>query len=106
MRNAALRALVAAGVVTASLGMAGVAAADSSHGPYPHDFTQNNMGYCAPYLAQLELPDGSPVRPWINHTVQDLTAGDQSWLGYDNVGDFASSKAQSTTDTQCIQRTF
>ncbi len=35
--------------------------------PYPHEF-HHNMGYCAPYLAQLRLPDGSPVRPWINHT--------------------------------------
>ncbi len=98
------RALIAASVVVGALSVVGTAAADSN--PYPHDFMQNNMGYCAPYLAHLTLPDGSPVRPFINHTVQALTAGDQSWLGYDNYGDFASSKAQSTTDTQCIQRTF
>lgn len=104
MRHA--RALIAALVVVGALAVAGTAAAESNNGPYPHDFKQNNMGYCAPYLAQSRLPDGSPVRPWINHIVQDLTAGDQSWLGYDNLGDFASSKAQSTTDTQCIQRTF
>ena len=79
----------------AALPVAGSAQAASNNGPYPHDFKQNNMGYCAPYLAQLRLPDGSPVRPFINHTVQQLTAGDQSWLGYDNPGDFASSKAQS-----------
>jgi hypothetical protein len=98
-----LRTLVAA--LVAALAVVGAAAADSNNGPYPHDFKQNNMGYCAPYLAQQTLPDGSPVRPFINHTVRDLTAGDQSWQGYDNVGDFASAKAQSTTDTQCLQRT-
>ena len=102
MRHA--RALLAALVVAGALTVVGAAGADSNNGPYPHDFHQNNMGYCAPYLAQSTLPDGSPVRPFINHTVQDLTAGDQSWLGYDNFGAFASARAQSTTDTQCLQR--
>ena len=72
--------------------------------PFPHEFKQNNMGYCAPYLAQLTLPDGTRVRPFINHTLQDATAGDASFEGSKNLGDFYNDKAQSTTDTQCLAR--
>ena len=100
------RAIVAAFAAATALSAAGAARAESNNGPYPHEFKQNNMGYCAPYLATLRLPDGSPVRPFINHTVQEMTAGDKSWLGWDNFGDFVKSKAQSTDDTQCLQRTF
>jgi hypothetical protein len=96
-----LRRAVPAALVAAAFAFPANAAAD--RGPYPHDFNQN-MGYCAPYLAQLRLPDGSPVRPFINHTVQNLTQGDQTWLGFENFGDFAGAKAHSTTDTQCLQR--
>jgi hypothetical protein len=70
---------------------------------YPHEFKQNNMGYCAPYLAQLELPNGERVRPFLNHLLQDLTA--MGFEGQKNLGDFYSDKARSETDEQCIDRT-
>jgi hypothetical protein len=71
--------------------------------PFPHEF-HHNMGYCAPYLAQLRLPDGSPVRPFINHVIRDLTAGDQTFEGQQNVGDLYSDRARSETDTTCVPR--
>ena len=71
--------------------------------PYPHEFNRN-MGYCAPYLAQLRLPDGSPVRPWINHLIRDLTQEFGSFEGQKNVGDLYSDRARSETDTSCIAR--
>ncbi len=85
-----------------TLAFAGGAWADRD--PFPHEFKQNNMGYCAPYLAQLTLPDGSRVRPFINHVIQDATAGNLSFEGSKNLGDFYNDKAQSTTDTQCLAR--
>ncbi len=88
-------ALLAASVVAAP--------AFADRDPYPHDFKQNNMGYCAPYLAQLELPTGEHVRPFLNHLLQDLTA--QGFEGEKNLGDFYSDKARSDTDQQCIDRT-
>jgi hypothetical protein len=71
--------------------------------PYPHEF-HHNMGYCAPYLAQLRLPDGSPVRPWINHLIQDLTQEFGSFEGQKNVGDLYSDRARSETDQTCVAR--
>ena len=91
-----------AAVGAAVLGTCGTASADRD--PYPHEFKQNNMGYCAPFLAQQRLPDGSPVRPFVNHAVQAATAGDASFEGSKNLGDFYNDKAQSTTDTQCLAR--
>ncbi len=91
-----------AALTVAALALAGGARADGD--PYPHEFKQNNMGYCAPYLAQLTLPDGTRVRPFINHVIQDATAGDASFEGSKNLGDFYNDKAQSTTDTQCLAR--
>lgn len=71
--------------------------------PYPHEF-HHNMGYCAPYLAQLRLPDGAPVRPWINHLVHDLTMQFGSFEGQKNVGDLYSDRARSETDQTCVAR--
>ncbi len=71
--------------------------------PYPHEF-HHNMGYCAPYLAQLRLPDGSPVRPWINHLIHDLTTQFGSFEGQKNVGDLYSDRARSETDQTCVAR--
>jgi len=71
--------------------------------PFPHDF-HHNMGYCAPFLAQQRLPTGDPVRPFINHLVQDLTAGDASFEGQKNLGDLYSDRARSETDQQCVPR--
>ena len=71
--------------------------------PFPHDF-HHNMGYCAPFLAQQRLPTGDPVRPWINHVVQDLTAGDATFEGYENLGGLYSDRARSETDQQCVPR--
>jgi len=71
--------------------------------PFPHDF-HHNMGYCAPFLAQQRLPTGDPVRPFINHLVRDLTAGDASFDGQKNLGDLYSDRARSETDQQCVPR--
>ncbi len=71
--------------------------------PFPHEF-HHNMGYCAPYLAQLRLPDGSPVRPWINHLIHDLTTQFGSFEGQKNVGDLYSDRARSETDQNCVAR--
>lgn len=70
--------------------------------PFPHEF-HRNMGYCAPYLAQLRLPDGSAVRPFINHTIRDLTS-DGPFLGQTNVGDLYSDRARSEEDRNCLPR--
>ncbi len=88
-------------VVGAAFAAAGPAAADRS--PFPHEF-HHNMGYCAPFLAQLDLPNGDPVRPFINHLIHDLTAGDGSFDGQTNVGDLYSDRARSATDTACVAR--
>jgi hypothetical protein len=96
-----LRMTTAAVVVAAALGIVGSAAADRE--PYPHEF-HNNMGYCAPYLAQLDLPNGDAVRPFINHLIHDLTAGDATFEGQKNVGDLYSDRARSETDQQCVAR--
>lgn len=77
-------------------------AAVAAREPYPHDFNRN-MGYCAPFLAQLRLPTGDPVRPWINHTLHDLTSAGL-FEGQKNVGDLYSDRARSETDTQCLAR--
>jgi hypothetical protein len=71
--------------------------------PYPHEFNRN-MGYCAPFLAQERLPNGDPVRPWINHLVHDLTAGDASFEGHKNVGGLYSARARDEVDQQCLRR--
>ena len=94
------RAAIAAATFVAALGLVQGAAAD--RGPYPHEFLQNNMGYCAPYLAQLDLGNGEAVRPFLNHLLQDLTA--MGFEGQKNLGDFYSDKARSETDVQCINR--
>lgn len=97
-----MRRTAAAAVVTlAALGVAGTAAAERES--FPHAF-HNNMGYCAPFLAQLNLPNGDAVRPWINQLLRDLTAGDASFEGQKNVGDLYSDRARSETDTQCLPR--
>ena len=83
------------------MAFAGTASADRD--PFPHDF-HNNMGYCAPFLAQLELPSGEAVRPFINHLIHDLTAGQLSFEGQKNVGDLYSDRARSETDTACVAR--
>jgi hypothetical protein len=70
---------------------------------HPHEF-HRNMGYCAPFLAQQRLPDGSPVRPFVNHIIHDLTAGDGTFEGQKNVGDLYSDRARSETDTNCLAR--
>jgi len=70
--------------------------------PYPHEF-HHNMGYCAPYLAQLRLPDGQAVRPWINHLLQDLTSAG-TFEGQRNVGDLYSDRARSEDDQACLAR--
>jgi hypothetical protein len=90
------------GVLTVlALGFVQPALADRD--PYPHDFHQN-MGYCAPFLAQQRLPNGDQVRPFINHIVQGLTKGDASFEGSENLGDFYSDKARETDDQQCLAR--
>jgi hypothetical protein len=93
--------LTAAAVLATNVAVAAPAFADRD--PFPHDF-HHNMGYCAPYLAQLTLPDGSPVRPFINHVIQDLTTG-QTFEGQKNLGDLYSDRARSETDTTCLPRT-
>jgi hypothetical protein len=77
-----------------------VAAADRQ--PYPHDFN-HNMGYCAPYLAQLTTPQGERVRPFINHLLQDLTQSG-TFEGQRNVGDLYGDRARSETDLACVAR--
>jgi hypothetical protein len=91
----------AAAVAVAALVLAGSASADRE--PFPHEF-HNNMGYCAPFLAQLDLPNGDPVRPFVNQLIHDLTQGDASFDGQKNVGDLYSDRARSETDRQCIAR--
>ena len=93
-------ALAAVGGVLA-LAFASPAAADRD--PYPHEF-HNNMGYCAPFLAQQRLPNGDPVRPFINHVIQDATAGAASFEGSKNLGDFYNDKARNEEDQQCLAR--
>ena len=94
------RATMAVVVVAAAL--TGVQTASADRDPYPHEF-HKNMGYCAPYLAQLELPNGDAVRPWINHLIHDLTAAGV-FEGQKNVGDLYSDRARSDTDRQCLAR--
>jgi hypothetical protein len=89
------------GLVLATLLLAAPTAA-SAHEPFPHEF-HRNMGYCAPYLAQLRLPDGSAVRPFVNHTIHDLTR-DEPFLGQKNVGDLYSDRARSEEDRNCLPR--
>lgn len=89
--------------VTLVAGALVVPAAATGREPYPHEFHQN-MGYCAPFLAQQRLPDRSAVRPWINHLLHDFTAGDLTFEGQTNVGDLYSDRARSDTDTQCVAR--
>lgn len=96
------RILGAALAGSAILGFASAGSALARE-PYPHDF-HRNMGYCAPFLAQQRLPDGSPVRPFINHLIQDLTAGDGSFEGQRNLGDLYSDRARSETDQNCLAR--
>jgi hypothetical protein len=96
----ARRLAAASAGLLAALALAAPALADRD--PYPHEFVQNNMGYCAPYLAQLELPNGEHVRPFLNDLLRDLTA--QGFEGQQNLGDFYSDKARSETDQQCINR--
>ena len=93
--------LTAGATVAASAALAAPALAERE--PFPHDF-HHNMGYCAPFLAQLRLPDGSPVRPFINHVIQDLTSGGQTFEGQKNVGDLYSDRARSETDMTCAPR--
>ena len=98
MRRYVLTGLVA--VVALALSQPAGAERDD----YPHEFKQNNMGYCAPYLAQQRLPNGDPVRPFVNHLIQDLTAGDSSFEGSKNLGDLYSDRARSEDDQQCLAR--
>jgi hypothetical protein len=99
MRRALLAVAVTGGCLFAG------PAAQAERSPYPHEFTQNNMGYCAPFLAQLRTPwDGSPVRPFINHTVQEATKGDGTFDGQRNLGDLYSDRARSETDRLCLPR--
>lgn len=83
-------------------GLLAMPAAASAREPYPHEF-HHNMGYCAPFLAQQRLPDGTQVRPWINHLLHDLTANG-TFEGQKNVGDLYSDRARSDTDTNCLAR--
>jgi hypothetical protein len=92
--------LLAASLLAA--GVLAVPATAAAREPFPHEF-HHNMGYCAPFLAQLRLPDGSPVRPWINHLLHDLTSAGV-FEGQKNVGDLYSDRARSETDTQCLAR--
>ena len=96
MRHRLPAALLFAALV---LAVPGAAAARE---PFPHEF-HRNMGYCAPFLAQLRLPDGSAVRPFINHTIHDLTR-DGPFLGQTNVGDLYSDRARSEEDMNCLPR--
>ena len=84
-----------------ALGLVQPALADRD--PFPHEF-HKNMGYCAPFLAQQRLPNGDQVRPFINHLVQDLTAGDASFEGSKNLGDLYSDRARDEEDQQCLAR--
>lgn len=95
------RAALGAALVLA-LAVSGTATAAADREPFPHDF-HRNMGYCAPYLASLRLPDGSAVRPFINHTIQDLTRAG-TFEGQENLGDLYSDRARSTDDQQCLPR--
>jgi hypothetical protein len=94
-----LRRLAAIGLGAALLAAPATAAARE---PFPHEF-KHNMGYCAPFLAQLRLPSGDAVRPFINQTIHDLTR-DGPFLGQKNVGDLYSDRARSEEDTNCLQR--
>lgn len=98
-----MRLTVAWCAVAAAVGLACAPAAQAERADYPHAFTQNNMGYCAPYLAQQRTPwDGSPVRPWINHTVQDLIEQYGAFRGYTTLGALYADKARSQDDRACI----
>lgn len=89
-------------LVVSGLALTAAPSAVAGREPFPHEF-HHNMGYCAPYLAQLRLPDGSAVRPWINHLVHDLTTAGL-FEGQKNVGDLYSDRARSETDQACIAR--
>lgn len=91
------------GLIACLVGMAFAGTAAADRDPFPHDF-HHNMGYCAPFLAQLDLPNGDPVRPFINHLLHDLTAGDMSFEGQKNLGDLYSDRARSETDMTCVAR--
>jgi hypothetical protein len=97
-----MRRNIAVGLVVLVAGLVAAPVASAERSPYPHEF-HHNMGYCAPYLAQLRLPDGSPVRPWINHLIHDLTTG-TTFEGQKNVGDLYSDRARSETDQACVAR--
>jgi hypothetical protein len=95
------RRLTTVGVVlVASLSAAPTAFADRD--PYPHEF-HHNMGYCAPYLAQVLTPSGERARPWINHLLRDLTRGGE-FEGQRNVGDLYSDRARDEQDQNCVAR--
>lgn len=79
-----------------------VPSASADREPFPHEF-KHNMGYCAPYLAQERLPNGAPVRPFVNHLIRDLTAAG-SFEGQKNVGDLYSDRARDEQDRQCMAR--
>ncbi len=96
------RSIVTAATTLAAF-TASIAPAYADRQCFPHEF-HHNMGYCAPFLAQQRLPSGDPVRPWINHLIQDLTAGDASFEGQRNLGDLYSDRARSETDHQCVPR--
>jgi hypothetical protein len=83
-------------------GLAASPAARAERDPYPHEF-HHNMGYCAPYLAQLQTPGGDRVRPTINHLLHALTTG-QTFEGQRNVGDLYSDRARSEQDQLCLAR--
>ena len=46
----------------------------------------------------------TPVRPWINHLIHDLTTQFGSFEGQKNVGDLYSDRARSQTDQECVAR--
>jgi len=89
-------------LVVSGLTLAAAPSAVAGREPFPHEF-HHNMGYCAPYLAQLRLPDGSAVRPWVNHLIHDLTSAGL-FEGQKNVGDLYSDRARSETDQACLAR--
>jgi len=76
--------------------------ASATREPFPHAF-HHNMGYCAPYLAQLRTGDGTAVRAFINHLLHDLTTAGL-FEGQKNVGDLYSDRARSELDQMCLPR--
>jgi hypothetical protein len=87
----------------AGLALVALVPAAAAREPFPHEF-HRNMGYCAPFLAQERLPNGDPVRPFINHVIHERTRDGALFLGQRNVGDLYSDRARSTTDTNCLPR--